>query len=55
MVALVCALIALSAAAFDPTPSTARTANRQAALADQSPVRVVGVPFVPNTNPREHQ
>jgi hypothetical protein len=55
MVALVCALIALSAAAFDPTPSTARTANRHAALADQSPVRVVGVPFVPNTNPREHQ
>jgi acid phosphatase class B len=54
-VALVCALIALSAAAFDPTPSTARTANRHAALADQSPVRVVGVPFVPNINPREHQ
>ena len=53
-VALVCALIALVAAAF-PAPSTPRTANQQAALADETPVRVVGVPFVPNTNPREHQ
>jgi len=52
--ALLCALIALAAAAFDPMPSTAGTAHQQAALADQSPVRVVGVPFVPNTNPREH-
>jgi acid phosphatase class B len=54
-VALVCTLIALAAAAFDPAPSTARAANQQAALADQAPVRVVGVPFVPNTNPREHR
>jgi hypothetical protein len=54
-VALVCALIALAAAAFDPTPSTAGSANQRTALADQAPVRVVGVPFVPNTNPRERQ
>jgi hypothetical protein len=54
-VALLCALIALAAAAFDPASSTARTANQQAALADQTPVRIVGVPFVPNTNPREHR
>jgi len=54
-VALLCALIALAAAAFDPAPSTARTANQQAALADETPVRIVGVPFVPNTNPREHR
>ena len=27
--------------------------NKPARLADQIPVRVVGAPFVPNTNPRE--
>ena len=54
-VALLCALIALSAAAFDTMPSTGRSADQQAALADQAPVRIVGVPFVPNTNPREHR
>ena len=54
-VALLCALITLAAAAFDPMPSTARTASQQAASADETPVRVVGVPFVPNTNPREHR
>ena len=53
-VTLVCALIALIAAAFEPAASTAQTASRHAALADQTPVRVVGTPFVPNTNPREH-
>ena len=52
--ALLCALIALATTAFEPTPSTARTANQQAALAETQ-VRVVGVPFVPNTNPREHR
>ena len=54
-VALVCALIALAATAFDPTSSTAGSANQQTALADQTPVRVVGPPFVPNTNPRDHR
>ena len=54
-VTLVCAFIALAAAAFDPAPSTARSASQQTALADQTPVRVVGPPFVPNTNPREHR
>jgi hypothetical protein len=53
-VTLVCALIAIIATAFEPEPSTARTASKQTALADQPAVRVVGVPFVPNTNPREH-
>ena len=53
-VALLCALIALAKGAFEPKPSTAGIANQQTALADQAPVRVVGVPFVPNTNPREH-
>ena len=54
-VVLLCALIALAAAAFDPMPSTAGTAHQQTALADQEAVRVVGVPFVPNTNPRERR
>jgi len=55
-VALVCAMLALIAAAFEPVSSTAQTAgHQQAALADPAPVRVVGPPFVPNTNPREHR
>jgi hypothetical protein len=54
-VALVCASIALVATAFDFAPSNAQTASQQTALADPAPVRVVGVPFVPNTNPREHR
>jgi hypothetical protein len=57
-VALVCALIALIAAAFEPMSSTPQTASTQTALADpvdRTPVRVVGPPFVPNTNPREHR
>jgi hypothetical protein len=53
-VTLVCAMLALITAAFDPAPSTAQTASRQVALTDQAPVRVVGVPFVLNTNPRDH-
>lgn len=54
-VVAVCAMLALIAAAFEPVASTAQTASQQAALADQTPVRVVGPPFVPNTNPRDHQ
>jgi hypothetical protein len=48
-------LVALAATAFEPSPSTSGIANRQAALADEAPVRIVGPPFVPNTNPREHR
>jgi hypothetical protein len=54
-VALVCASLALIATAFEPSSSTAQTASRQAAASDPTAVRVVGVPFVPNTNPREHR
>jgi hypothetical protein len=54
-VALLCTFIALAATAFEPMPSTAQIPNQQAALADETQVRVVGVPFVPNTNPREHR
>lgn len=47
------------AAAAAPSPSaktgtTSPVAERKPArLVDQTPVRVVGAPFVPNTNPRE--
>jgi hypothetical protein len=54
-VTLVCAMLALIAAAFEPVASTAQTASKETALPDQTSVRVVGVPFVPNTNPSEHQ
>jgi len=54
-----------AAAASSPSaaPAPSRSANaattspaaerKPARLADQAPVRVVGAPFVPNTNPRE--
>ncbi|CAN7370216.1 hypothetical protein LJR220_003296 [Bradyrhizobium sp. LjRoot220] len=39
------------------SPSTAATspavARQPGRLVDQAPVRVIGAPFVPNTNPRE--
>lgn len=45
------------AAAAAPSPSASVTATspreNPSRLADQIPVRVVGAPFVPNTNPRE--
>lgn len=50
-VTLVCALLAVAANAFEPEALTAQTVT----TSEQAPVRVVGVPFVPNTNPREHQ
>jgi hypothetical protein len=52
-VTLVCALLAVTADAFEPEAWTAQTTTK--AATDQTPVRVVGVPFVPNTNPRKHQ
>jgi len=54
-VTLFAGLLALIAAAFEPSSSTAQTAGKPTVIADQTPVRVVGIPFVPNTNPREHQ
>ena len=54
-VALCAGLLALIAAAFEPESSTAQTASKPTMIADQTPVRVIGTPFVPNTNPREHQ
>jgi hypothetical protein len=33
--------------------SAPRTEARPVHVADETPVRVIGTPFVPNTNPRE--
>ncbi|WP_050402817.1 hypothetical protein [Bradyrhizobium embrapense] len=44
-------------ALLDPAPAPASAAPRpvanQVPTASQAPVRVVGIPFVPNTNPRQ--
>jgi len=53
-VTLLTALVALVVSALEPQGSTAQTAEANV-VADQRPVRVIGVPFVPNTNPRAHQ
>jgi hypothetical protein len=53
-VTLSAGLFVLIAAAFEPASSTAQTTAKPTVIADQTPVRVVGTPFVPNTNPREH-
>jgi hypothetical protein len=40
--------------AFTSSATAASSAEKQPLrLVDQTPVRVVGAPFVPNTNPRE--
>jgi hypothetical protein len=51
-VTLLTASVALVMSAFEPAPSTVSDA-RAAVVADQTPVRVVGPRFTPNTNPRE--
>ncbi|NEV01277.1 hypothetical protein [Bradyrhizobium uaiense] len=44
-------------ALLDPAPAPANAAPRpaanQAPAGGQAPVRIVGTPFVPNTNPRQ--
>lgn len=49
MVTLFTAAI-VAGAAFMQRPAAAKKPTH---LADQTPVRVVGAPFVPNTNPRQ--
>lgn len=41
------------ASVLEPTPEPKVQASKPVYIADQTPVRVVGEPFVPNTNPRE--
>jgi hypothetical protein len=40
-------------ALLEPATAKQETATSPAYLADSTPVRVIGAPFVPNTNPRE--
>jgi hypothetical protein len=52
-VALVSAVVAGGVALLDSAPAPQPVASEPAYLADSTPVRIVGSPFVPNTNPRE--
>jgi hypothetical protein len=46
-------IVAGGAALLNPAPAQEMATAPPAYLADSTPVRVVGAPFVPNTNPRE--
>ncbi|MGE0288670.1 MAG: hypothetical protein AB7I42_19740 [Bradyrhizobium sp.] len=53
-----CAVVAGVSALFAPATANQKIASRPAylgdsTLSDSTPVRIVGVPFIPNTNPRE--
>lgn len=50
---LLAAALAGIIALVEPAPAPAQ--NRPAQLAEQTTLRVVGTPFVPNVNPREHR
>jgi hypothetical protein len=52
-VTLVSVVVAGIAILFEPVTPKQEIASAPAYLADSTPVRVVGAPFVPNTNPRE--
>jgi hypothetical protein len=52
-VTLVSVVVAGMATLFEPVTAKQEIASTPAYLADSTPVRVVGAPFVPNTNPRE--
>ena len=52
-VTLVSMVIAASIALLGPAPATQQAASQPAYLTESTSVRVIGAPFVPNTNPRE--
>jgi hypothetical protein len=52
-VALFTAAIASALALVEPVPTPSD--SKPVYLTSPTPVRVVGVPFEPNTNPREHR
>jgi hypothetical protein len=52
-VTLAGAIIAGGVALLEPAPARQQAAGQPAYLADSTPVRVIGAPFVLNTNPRE--
>lgn len=54
-VALVAGTAAFVIAFVGSAPPPAESHAAAVASADQTPVRVVGPPFVPNTNPSEHR
>jgi hypothetical protein len=54
-VTLVSVAVAGVVALLEPATAKQEIATSPAYLADSTPVRVVGAPFLPNTNPRERQ
>jgi hypothetical protein len=52
-ITLVSLAVAGVVALFEPATAKQEVASPPAYLADSTPVRVVGAPFVPNTNPRD--
>jgi hypothetical protein len=50
-VTLLSLVVAGGAALLDPAPAAQQVAGQPSYLADSTPVRVVGAPFVPNTDP----
>ena len=52
-VTLAGAIVAGGVAMLEPAPARQQTAGQPAYVADSALVRVIGAPFVPNTNPRE--
>jgi hypothetical protein len=38
---------------LEPAPASPPEAKKSVYLSDETPVRVIGAPFVPNANPRE--
>ena len=53
MVTVITATIAGGATLFRPAPSPSAMDRKPVYVADRTSVRLVGAPFVPNTNPRE--
>ena len=53
MVTVVAATIAGGATLLRPAPAPPAVDQKPIYVADRTSVRVVGAPFVPNTNPRE--
>jgi hypothetical protein len=52
-VTLVSLVVAGVVALHEPATARQEAASPPAYLTDSAPVRVIGAPFVPNTNPRE--
>jgi hypothetical protein len=52
VVALICGMIAALPGLLEPRPSVAAS-RLPTHVASHEPVRIIGPPFIPNTNPRE--